>query len=119
MLHLILLHSTGSNNPLGINSNIDRIPFHIYFTIKDLIGFMIAVSIFIIITIYTPNYLSDPENFIEANPLITPNHIQDMCNLKTCFCTCSPQQPRCHCALICVSTMDIGPFIFELKYCSS
>jgi len=76
ILHLILLHSTGSSNPLGINSNMNRIPFHVYFTIKDLIGFTVILLIFTIITIYTPNYLSDPENFIEANPLITPNHIQ-------------------------------------------
>jgi len=65
----MLLHFTGSNNPLGINSNIDQIPFHAYFTIKDLIRFIVIISVFIIVTVYTPNYLSDPENFIEANPL--------------------------------------------------
>jgi len=76
ILHLLILHEKGSRNPLGINSNSDRIPFHPYYTLKDIIGFITFLTIFIIFFLFTPNILNDPENFIEANPLITPNHIQ-------------------------------------------
>jgi len=76
LLHFIFLHNYGSNNPLGINSNSDRASFHIYFTRKDLIGFILVITIFIIITTLLPNILIDPENFIEANRLLTPTHIQ-------------------------------------------
>nr|YP_010613663.1 cytochrome b [Delias belladonna]WAR69294.1 cytochrome b [Delias belladonna] len=76
IIHLLFLHQTGSNNPLGINSNLDKIPFHPYFTFKDLIGFMIILFILIILTLTNPNILGDPDNFIPANPLVTPIHIQ-------------------------------------------
>jgi len=61
---------------MGINSNSDRIPFHIYYTVKDIIGFIIFIIIFILIIMFYPNLLRDPENFLEANPLTTPSHIQ-------------------------------------------
>jgi len=76
ILHLLILHEKGSGNPLSINSNSDRIPFHPYYTLKDIIKFIIFLVIFIIFFPFIPNILNDPENFIEANPLITPNHIQ-------------------------------------------
>jgi len=76
IVHLIILHERGSNNPLGINSNADRVPFHLYFTIKDTLGFLIFLPIFIIVVLLFPNILIDPENFSEANPIITPKHIQ-------------------------------------------
>ncbi len=74
-LHLILLHQNGSNNPLGINSIYDRVPFYPYFYVKDLFGFFIFVLIFSFFVIYSPNYLGHPDNYIEANPLVTPAHI--------------------------------------------
>nr|AII02235.1 cytochrome b [Oegoconia novimundi] len=76
MIHLLFLHQTGSNNPLGINSNLDKIPFHPFFTFKDLIGFIILLFSLIFLTLTNPYLLSDPDNFIPANPLITPIHIQ-------------------------------------------
>nr|YP_006575963.1 cytochrome b [Aporia crataegi]AER26675.1 cytochrome b [Aporia crataegi]AXU98822.1 cytochrome b [Aporia crataegi]QWT29606.1 cytochrome b [Aporia crataegi] len=76
MIHLLFLHQTGSNNPLGINSNLDKIPFHPYFTFKDLIGFIIILFILIMLTLTNPYMLGDPDNFIPANPLVTPVHIQ-------------------------------------------
>nr|AXS65839.1 cytochrome b [Curculionoidea sp. 29 KM-2017] len=76
IIHLLFLHQTGSNNPLGNNSNLDKIPFHPYFSFKDLIGFMIMISLLSILTIMNPYYLGDPDNFIPANPLVTPIHIQ-------------------------------------------
>nr|YP_009045479.1 cytochrome b [Argynnis childreni]AHA03830.1 cytochrome b [Argynnis childreni] len=76
MIHLLFLHQTGSNNPLGINSNLDKIPFHPYFTFKDLIGFIILIFILILLTLINPYLLGDPDNFIPANPLVTPIHIQ-------------------------------------------
>nr|YP_010377574.1 cytochrome b [Lopinga achine]QYC92829.1 cytochrome b [Lopinga achine] len=76
MIHLLFLHQTGSNNPLGINSNLDKIPFHPFFTFKDLIGFIILIFILILLTLTNPYLLGDPDNFIPANPLVTPIHIQ-------------------------------------------
>nr|YP_010389944.1 cytochrome b [Ahlbergia frivaldszkyi]UPU96036.1 cytochrome b [Ahlbergia frivaldszkyi] len=76
MIHLLFLHQTGSNNPLGINSNLDKIPFHPFFTFKDLIGFIILLFLLIMLTLTNPYLLGDPDNFIPANPLITPIHIQ-------------------------------------------
>nr|QNH94186.1 cytochrome b [Eochionelasmus coreana] len=75
-IHLLFLHQTGSNNPLGINSNMDKIPFHPYFTFKDLLGFMILILLLMTITLWNPYVLGDPENFIPANPLVTPEHIK-------------------------------------------
>nr|YP_009048937.1 cytochrome b [Grapholita dimorpha]AID61648.1 cytochrome b [Grapholita dimorpha] len=76
MIHLLFLHQTGSNNPLGINSNLDKIPFHPFFSFKDLVGFLIMLFILIMLTLVNPNLLGDPDNFIPANPLVTPIHIQ-------------------------------------------
>nr|YP_009236780.1 cytochrome b [Telchinia perenna]AMJ17237.1 cytochrome b [Telchinia perenna] len=76
MIHLLFLHQTGSNNPLGINSNIDKIPFHPFFTFKDLIGFIILIFILCLLTLIDPYLLGDPDNFTPANPLVTPIHIQ-------------------------------------------
>nr|AXS64977.1 cytochrome b [Cucujoidea sp. 35 KM-2017] len=76
MIHLLFLHQTGSNNPLGMNSNIDKIPFHPYFMIKDLTGFIIMLTTLLIIVLQYPYLLSDPDNFVPANPLVTPVHIQ-------------------------------------------
>lgn len=76
VVHLLFLHQTGSNNPLGVNSNIDKIPFHPYFTFKDVIGFAIMIFLLLLITLWRPYLLGDPENFIPANPLVTPEHIK-------------------------------------------
>lgn len=76
IFHLYFLHITGSNNPLGINSNLNKIPFHLYFTLKDLLGFSIFLSIFSIIILQYPYIYRDPDNFIPANPIRTPTHIQ-------------------------------------------
>lgn len=76
ILHLLFLHQTGSNNPIGLECNRDRVPFHIYYSIKDVLGFSIALSLFIILILFAPNLLTDPENFLLANPLVTPIHIK-------------------------------------------
>jgi ubiquinol-cytochrome c reductase cytochrome b subunit len=74
-LHLILLHQNGSTNPLGVVSTYDRIPFYPYFYVKDLFGFFIFVLVFSFFVVYAPNYIGHPDNYIEANPLVTPAHI--------------------------------------------
>ena len=74
-IHIILLHTTGSNNPLGLNSDSDKIPFHSYFIVKDLLGFILLFMFLSYLVFYAPNLLGDPENFIKANPLVTPVHI--------------------------------------------
>lgn len=76
IIHLLFLHQTGSNNPLGLNRNIDKIPFHPYFTFKDIVGFIIILILLIMLTLINPYLLGDPDNFIPANPLVTPVHIQ-------------------------------------------
>nr|YP_002456396.1 cytochrome b [Atractomorpha sinensis]ABX11516.1 cytochrome b [Atractomorpha sinensis] len=76
MIHLLFLHQTGSNNPLGVNSNIEKIPFHPYFTFKDSITFISMISMLTALCLINPYMLGDPDNFIPANPLVTPVHIQ-------------------------------------------
>nr|UPX88276.1 cytochrome b [Leptodora kindtii] len=76
LVHLVFLHQTGSNNPLGVKSESDKIPFHPYFSIKDLVGFLILLMLLTLITLLSPNLMGDPENFNPANPLVTPLHIQ-------------------------------------------
>nr|YP_010998229.1 cytochrome b [Penthetria simplicipes]WPM86386.1 cytochrome b [Penthetria simplicipes] len=76
MIHLLFLHQTGSSNPLGLNSNMDKIPFHPYFSFKDIVGFIIMMMILLMMNLMSPYMLSDPDNFIPANPLVTPIHIQ-------------------------------------------
>nr|ATD52984.1 cytochrome b [Exitianus sp. EMHAU-2015-Zz05232005] len=76
IIHLFFLHLTGSSNPMGVNSNIDKIPFHPFFSIKDLMGFMLTITSLMMLTMYNPYLLSDPDNFTPANPMVTPVHIQ-------------------------------------------
>ena len=75
-VHLLFLHQKGSRNPLGLNSNLDKLLFHPYFSWKDILGFIIFRFIFFYLCIVKPWDLGDPENFIPANPLVTPLHIQ-------------------------------------------
>nr|QYX87487.1 cytochrome b [Microspingus lateralis]QYX87488.1 cytochrome b [Microspingus lateralis] len=76
LVHLTFLHETGSNNPMGIPSDCDKIPFHPYYTIKDILGFMLMLSLLVSLALFAPNLLGDPENFTPANPLVTPPHIK-------------------------------------------
>nr|YP_009000247.1 cytochrome b [Glyphis garricki]AHA13271.1 cytochrome b [Glyphis garricki]ALJ92974.1 cytochrome b [Glyphis garricki]ALJ93000.1 cytochrome b [Glyphis garricki]ALJ93117.1 cytochrome b [Glyphis garricki]ALJ93195.1 cytochrome b [Glyphis garricki] len=76
IIHLLFLHETGSNNPLGINSDADKISFHPYFSYKDLLGFFAMIFSLAMLALFTPNLLGDAENFIPANPLVTPPHIK-------------------------------------------
>lgn len=74
-LHLILLHEHGNNNPLGINMSIEKIPFFTYFMIKDFFGLFIFILFFGFFVVNYPNILGHPDNYIEAQPLVTPAHI--------------------------------------------
>nr|YP_009742826.1 cytochrome b [Streptocephalus cafer]QID91188.1 cytochrome b [Streptocephalus cafer] len=76
MIHLLFLHQTGSSNPLGLNANIDKIPFHPYFSFKDIVGFLVMLMALVLLSLLYPNMLGDPDNFTPANPLVTPVHIQ-------------------------------------------
>nr|AIG52567.1 cytochrome b [Ctenotus decaneurus] len=76
LLHLLFLHETGSNNPTGLASNTDKIPFHPYFSYKDLLGATLFLMILLSLALFSPNLLGDPENFTPANPLVTPPHIK-------------------------------------------
>nr|YP_009685555.1 cytochrome b [Raddaella batesii]QDT76456.1 cytochrome b [Raddaella batesii] len=76
IVHLIFLHESGSNNPTGLNSAPDKISFHPYFSYKDLVGFAVLITALMLISLFSPNLLGDPENFTPANPLVTPPHIK-------------------------------------------
>jgi ubiquinol-cytochrome c reductase cytochrome b subunit len=77
ILHIAALHQHGSNNPLGIDikNKGDTIPFHPYYTIKDMFGLGVFLTIFMAVVSFAPNYMGHPDNYVEANPLVTPAHI--------------------------------------------
>jgi len=75
IVHLSLLHTTGSNNPLGINKNVDTVSFYPYFYVKDLFAFLALVAFFSFFVFFYPNTLGHADNYIPANPLVTPAHI--------------------------------------------
>ncbi len=76
-LHIVSLHKVGSNNPIGIDLTLkqEKIPFHPYYTIKDFFGFGVFFIIFSIFIFFLPNSLGHPNNYIPADPLVTPEHI--------------------------------------------
>nr|YP_009368204.1 cytochrome b [Lepilemur aeeclis]AAZ92429.1 cytochrome b [Lepilemur aeeclis]AAZ92430.1 cytochrome b [Lepilemur aeeclis]ABF93448.1 cytochrome b [Lepilemur aeeclis]ADP68296.1 cytochrome b [Lepilemur aeeclis] len=76
MIHLLFLHETGSNNPLGMSSNPDKIPFHPYYTTKDFLGLLLLILLLMTLTLFYPDLLGDPDNYTPANPLNTPPHIK-------------------------------------------
>jgi len=75
VIHLALLHKVGSNNPLGIDSAVDKIPFYPYFVLKDVYALSIYFLLFGVLVFYFPNLLGHPDNYIPADPLHTPAHI--------------------------------------------
>lgn len=74
-VHLAILHEHGSNNPLGFEAKVDTISFYPYFYVKDLFGFCIFVSLFGFFVFFAPNVLGHPDNYVQANPMVTPAHI--------------------------------------------
>lgn len=76
IIHIMFLHQSGSNSPLGVNRDIGRIPFHPYYRVKDLVGIFFIVGGIGLIVLLSPDLFVEPENFIPANPLVTPNHIK-------------------------------------------
>ena len=75
LVHIAALHQDGSNNPLGITSATDKISFYPYFYIKDLYGAALFVIFFCAFVYFSPNTLGHPDNYIPANPMVTPEHI--------------------------------------------
>jgi len=75
IIHLALLHESGSNNPLGLTKNVNTITFYPYFYVKDLLAFLALVFTFSFFVFYFPNLLGHTDNYIAANPLVTPAHI--------------------------------------------
>jgi ubiquinol-cytochrome c reductase cytochrome b subunit len=74
-LHIVLLHDQGSNNPLGIKADVDKIPFFTYLVIKDAYSLLVFIVFFALFVANAPNLLGHPDNYIEAQPLVTPTHI--------------------------------------------
>lgn len=75
VIHIALLHVSGSNNPVGSDSKSDKANFYPYFYIKDLFALMLFIYVFSIFVLLFPNYLGHPDNYIEGNALVTPPHI--------------------------------------------
>ncbi|NVK32859.1 MAG: cytochrome b/b6, partial [Rhodobacteraceae bacterium] len=77
ILHVWAFHTTGNNNPTGVQpkSKQDTVPFHPYYTIKDLFAIVVFLIVFAWFAFYVPNFMGHPDNYIEANPLVTPAHI--------------------------------------------
>lgn len=77
LLHIVSLRIHGSNNPTGvkIKSEKDSVAFHPYYTVKDFVGYGVFLIIYFYFVFYKPNYLGHPDNYIEANPMVTPEHI--------------------------------------------
>ncbi len=77
VFHIVALHRFGSNNPLGIDTRgpQDSIPFHPYYTVKDMFGLGVFLIIFSVFVFFYPNFLGHPDNYIPADPLVTPAHI--------------------------------------------
>lgn len=76
VVHMMFIHQTGSNNPLGVNRDMARIPFHPYYRVKDFVGILVMMLGVGGIVLLFPDSFIEPENFIPANPLVTPNHIK-------------------------------------------
>lgn len=76
MVHLLFLHQTGSSNPIGIHNPSEKVSFHPFFSLRDIFGFLIIMILLSTLILESPNLLGDTENFIPANPLVTPIHIQ-------------------------------------------
>nr|YP_008379085.1 cytochrome b [Loris lydekkerianus]AGM47579.1 cytochrome b [Loris lydekkerianus]ALJ53382.1 cytochrome b [Loris tardigradus nordicus]WKD83289.1 cytochrome b [Loris lydekkerianus lydekkerianus] len=75
-IHLLFLHESGSNNPSGMTSDSDKIPFHPYYTLKDILGVIALLTILSTLVLFSPDLLGDPDNYTPANPLNTPPHIK-------------------------------------------
>nr|UHM42402.1 cytochrome b [Alouatta discolor] len=75
-IHLLFLHETGSSNPSGMTSDLDKITFHPYYTTKDILGLIILLLCLMSLTLFSPDLLTDPDNYTLANPLNTPPHIK-------------------------------------------
>nr|YP_010338887.1 apocytochrome b [Bangia atropurpurea]UNJ18854.1 apocytochrome b [Bangia atropurpurea] len=75
LVHLAALHQEGSGNPLGIDASGDKIPMYPYFIVKDLLGIVVFMIFFSFFVYFSPNLLGHPDNYIEANPMVTPAHI--------------------------------------------
>ncbi|KZL18045.1 Cytochrome b/c1 [Pseudovibrio axinellae] len=77
ILHIWAFHTTGNNNPAGVDpkSEKDTLPFHPYYTMKDLLAIVVFMIFFSWFVFYLPNYMGHPDNYIEANPMVTPAHI--------------------------------------------
>jgi len=75
LLHLVLLHTAGSSNPLGVNSSQDKISFYPYFFLKDAVALAFALVFYVIIIHFYPNLLGHSDNYIMADPLVTPASI--------------------------------------------
>ncbi|MEM7237218.1 MAG: cytochrome b N-terminal domain-containing protein [Pseudomonadota bacterium] len=83
VVHIWAFHTTGNNNPTGVDVRKetlesvqkDTVPFHPYYTIKDMFALAVFLCLFVVFVFFMPNYMGHPDNYIEANPLATPAHI--------------------------------------------
>lgn len=75
IMHFMAFHLHGSSNPVGISGNVDRIPFHSYYVFKDMITVFVFLFFFCLFVFFSPNSMGHPDNYIPANPMVTPPSI--------------------------------------------
>jgi len=75
IIHLLILHRVGSSNPMGIDSSLDVVRFFPYFVLKDIVAYLAFLVFFLYVVCYQPNLFGHPDNYIKANPMVTPTHI--------------------------------------------
>jgi ubiquinol-cytochrome c reductase cytochrome b subunit len=75
LVHILLLHKDGSNNPLGIDSSTDKLTLYPYFVVKDIFAVILMIMFLSALVYFTPDALGHPDNYVPANPLVTPAHI--------------------------------------------
>nr|YP_009353836.1 cytochrome b [Euciroa cf. queenslandica STW-2017]AQZ26121.1 cytochrome b [Euciroa cf. queenslandica STW-2017] len=76
ILHILFLHEKGSSNPLGVGSSHEKVELHPYFTVKDMLGFLMFLAVLVLVSCFFPTIFLDPINLLPANPFSTPTHIQ-------------------------------------------
>lgn len=86
LVHLILLHEHGSRNRLGVSSINDKVEFHWFYVIKDLVSFVVVVMFFILLLLLVPFVFIDAENFLVVNIMKTPEHIKPEWHLPFAYC---------------------------------
>ena len=120
VVHLVFLHEVGANNPLGVSAFGDSVSFHPYYSYKDLYGFFLFFFLLFCFCLFFPYLLNDPENFIPANPLVTPVHIQPEWYFLFAYAILRAIPNKLGgvvALLMSIVVLFLVPFIFDSNFC--